>query len=121
MLSCLLFTTVNVRFGSAQTTSDSSTAKIKADVTRRGTGKRIEVKKLDGTKFKGSISQIGEDDFTLTDSKTNNTAVIAYRDVAKIKGSGSKAILGVTIAALAVVGIVVTSLVLKRCSNEGGC
>lgn len=124
MLSCMLLTTVNVQLVSAQTASvkDSSSANVKADIARRGTGKkRVEVKKLDGTKVKGSITQIGDEDFTLTDSKTNNTAVIAYRDVAKVKGSGSNFVLGVTIAAVAAVGIVVAVLVSKRCANEGGC
>src|SRR5436190_6824249 len=100
ILGCLLLTTVNAQLAAAQTNSDdqkSPAAKIKTEIEKRGKGdkKRIEVKKLDGTRLKGSISQIGEDDFTLTDSKTNNTTVIAYRDVARVKGSGSKVILGI--------------------------
>ena len=49
------------------------TVKVKTDVAARGTGKnkRVEVKKKDGTKLKGYVSQAGEDSFTLIDSKTN--------------------------------------------------
>ncbi|MBA3694116.1 MAG: hypothetical protein H0W77_11880 [Acidobacteria bacterium] len=77
----------------AQTKTDnnaSNVEKIKANVLERGTGekKRVRVKMLDGTKMKGYISQAGEDSFTLTDSKTKQTTVIAYRDAARVEDRG---------------------------------
>ncbi len=79
--------------------------KIKADVMKRGTNekKSVRVKMLNGTKLKGYISQIGEDSFTLTDSKTKQPTVIAYRDAAKVEGRGlaGGAKIGIIVAAAA--------------------
>jgi len=77
----------------AQTKTDanvSNVEKVKADVMKRGTGekKRVRVKMLDGTKMKGYISQAGEDSFTLTNSKTQQSTVIAYRDTERVEGRG---------------------------------
>lgn len=64
--------------------------KVKAAVAKRGTGKkaRVTVKLQDGSKVKGYISQAGEDSFTLTDSKTNQTRTLTYREVAEVKKQG---------------------------------
>ena len=126
---CLLLITANSSFVTAQTANDdsvSTAAKIKAAVLKRGTGenKRVEVKKTDGTKLKGYISQSGEDSFTLTDSKTNQTSVITYGDVAKLKNRssrGDKIALGIIVGAIAGVAIVLGSIISIRCKNEGGC
>ncbi|HXH69987.1 MAG TPA: hypothetical protein VNI60_06515 [Pyrinomonadaceae bacterium] len=84
---------------------------------KRGIGekKRVRVKTSDGTKMKGYIRQAGEDSFTLTDSKTKQSMVVAYRDVAQVKGSGlsrgAKIAIGVgaaTAATLTVLYIVFT-------------
>ena len=79
--------------------------KIKADVMKRGTNekKSVRVKMLNGTKLKGYISQIGEDSFTLTDLKTKQPTVIAYRDAAKVEGRGlaGGARIGIIVAAAA--------------------
>lgn len=128
-LICLLLVTANFSLTSAQTKTDktaSSIAKIKTDVLKRGTGenKRVEVRTLDGTKLKGYISQADEDSFTLTDSKTKQTSVIAYRDVAKVNNrlsKGDKIALGIVGGAVAVAAIVLVSFIAIRCKNEGGC
>jgi sRNA-binding regulator protein Hfq len=109
----LLFT--NLQSIKAQTNTGNNTAaveKIKANVTKRGTGEkaRVNVKMLNGTKMKGFISQVGEDSFTLTDSKTKQTSTLAYSDVAQVKKQGlsttSKILIGVG------VGVAVTAVVL---------
>lgn len=66
------------------------TAKVKANVVKRGTGERsrITVKLQNGTKLKGYISQTGEESFVVTDSRTGQASTVAYRDVAQIKGRG---------------------------------
>jgi hypothetical protein len=129
-LCCLLLVAANSTLISAQTNTENNptlVAKIKANVEKRGTSenKRVEVKKVDGTKLKGYISQSDEDSFTLVDSKTNQSTVLAYRDVAQVKGSGlskgTKIGLGVGIAAVAVVAIVLGSFLKRYCDNEGGC
>ena len=68
--------------------TDSQQAdKIKAKVTRLGTGKqaRVEVKLRDTTKLKGYIGQIAEDHFTLIDPKHGTVTTITYGQVEKIK------------------------------------
>ncbi len=109
----LLFT--NLQLINAQTSTGNNAAtveKIKANVTKRGTGEkaRVNVKMLNGTKMKGFISQAGDDSFTLTDSKTKQTSTLAYSDVAQVKGTGlsttSKILIGVG------VGVAVTVVVL---------
>ncbi len=109
----LLFT--NLQSIKAQTNTGNNTAaveKIKANVTKRGTGEkaRVNVKMLNGTKMKGFISQVGEDSFTLTDSKTKQTSTLAYSDVAQVKkqglSTGAKILIGVG------VGVAVTAVVL---------
>ena len=89
----------------AQTNADKNAEKVKAAVLKRGTSekKSVRVKMLNGTKMKGYISQIGDDSFTLTDSKTKQPKVIAYRDTAKVEGRGlaGGAKVGIIVAAAA--------------------
>ncbi len=125
---CSFLVAANSTVISAQTKPDdtaSSISKIKANIQKRGTGekKRVEVKMRDGKKLKGYLSQVGEDSFTLTDRKTNQSSVIAYRDVAKVKGglSGDTIALIIVGSAGAAAAIIIGSLFLKRCRNEGGC
>ncbi len=128
-LCCLLMLNGNSSFISAQTKTDntaSSIAKIKASVAERGTGenKRVEVKMLNGTKLKGYISQADEDLFTLTDSKTRQATLIAYRDVAHVKNrasKGDKIAIGIVAGAAAAAAVVLGAIFLIACKNEGGC
>jgi len=118
-IGLLLFST-NLQSISAQTNTGNNTVttdKIKANVTKRGTGEkaRVNVKMLNGTKMKGFISQAGDDSFTLTDSKTKQTSTLAYSDVAQVKGTGlstgAKILIGVG------VGVVITVAVLAAATN----
>ncbi|MDQ3710597.1 MAG: hypothetical protein M3388_00015 [Acidobacteriota bacterium] len=108
----LLFTNLQSINAQTSTGNNAAVSKIKANVTKRGTGEkaRVNVKMLNGTKMKGFISQIGDDSFTLTDSKTKQTSTLAYSDVAQVKGTGlsttSKILIGVG------VGVAVTVVVL---------
>lgn len=130
ILCCLLLTTANSTLISAQTRADNDAAniaKIKADVAKRGTGenKRVKVVRRDGTKLRGFISQVSEDSFTLTDSKTRQNNSIAYRDVKRLQKSGyskgDKIVLGIIIGAAATVAVVLGTIIGIRCKNEGGC
>ena len=101
----LLIFGANASFIFAQTSSNSNAEKVKAEVAKRGTSekKTVRVKMLNGSKLKGYISQIGEDSFTLTFSKTKQQTVIAYSDVARVEGRG--------LAGGARVGIIVAAAV----------
>lgn len=65
----------------------SSVEKIKRAVTKAGVGEkaRVTVMMRDGTKLFGYISEARENDFILTDKKTNNPVTILYADTAKVK------------------------------------
>jgi hypothetical protein len=90
-----------------------------------GAGSRVEVKLQDGTKLKGSISAAGEDDFTVSDSKTGAARTLAYADVASVKepGKGLSArtwvIIGAAAVAAVVIGVTVVEPVL--CDGGAGC
>jgi hypothetical protein len=111
----LLAFAANLQFINAQTRTGNDAAtinKIKANVSKRGTGEkaRVNVKMLNGTKVKGFINQAGDESFTLTDSKTKQTSTLDYSDVAQVKGTGlskgGKILIGVGVA-VAVTAIVV--------------
>lgn len=109
----LLF--INLQSIKAQTNNGGNAAnveKIKAKITKRGTGEkaRVNVKMLNGTKVKGFISQAGDDSFSLTDSKTKQTSTLAYSDVAQVKGTGLST--GAKIAVGVGVGVGITAVVL---------
>ena len=128
-LISLLSIIANASLVSAQNRTDNDdilAAKIKTTIAKRGTGenKRVSILKKDGTKLKGYVSQADGDSFTLTDSKTKQSVEIAYANVAKVENrssKGDKIAYGIIIGAVAVGGIILGSLVLTRCRNEGGC
>lgn len=103
----LLVFGANTSFIFAQTNTDDKNAsnaeKVKAAVAKRGTSdkKAVRVKMINGSKMKGYISQIGDDSFTLTYSKTKQQTVIPYRDVERVEGRGLSggAKIGIIVAA----------------------
>ena len=78
-------------FARAQSLKGAQPAEqIKAGVLKRGTGEkaRVTVRRRDGTKLKGYISQSGEDSFVVTEPKGGQSTTVAYGDVAEVKGAG---------------------------------
>ena len=76
-----------------QVPSAAEREKVKAAVAKVGSGlkARVKVTLRDGTKLRGFISRIGEDDFELvsTDEGSIGRAhAIKYEDVLKLKGRG---------------------------------
>lgn len=78
--------------------------KVKTGVEKLGSGSetRVEVKLRDKTRLKGYISQIGENEFVVTDVKSGASKSVAYADVKQIKGNnlstGAKIAIGVSVA-----------------------
>lgn len=101
--------------------SDSVEAKARAEISKLGTGKQVEVKLRDNSKFKGHIIETAEDSFTVADSKSATARTLAYADVAQVKkvSSGGSwkpwAILGGVAA-----GAIVTWIVVKPALCDGG-
>ena len=101
-----------VAFGETKEGKEGKFAeKVKANVTKLGTGKdaRVEVKLKDGTKLKGYVSQINENSFVVMDEKTVTPTEVPYPQTKQIKGNnlstGLKIAIGVGIA-LAVILII---------------
>jgi hypothetical protein len=90
---------------------DTLSARIKAEISRRGTGEMVIVKLKTGEKLEGRITQILDESFDVTDTTTNRLTTVLYTEVSEAKGPGrshgSNIALGVGIAVA--VAIVVTS------------
>lgn len=82
-LFCLLYTAAIA----AQTKSRAAGAspeETRAEVRKLGFGKRVKVKLQDGTKVRGRITGLADDQFIVTDSETGSTIRVAYANVASI-------------------------------------
>jgi len=102
MLSVLLmFTQLGIQTLVAQ--SDAKTAKIRAKVYKYGLAKKVVVKLKDKSKFKGYISKIEKDSFTVTD-KANQETKFSYSDVNVIRKSGVPVGVWIAVGAAASVG-----------------
>jgi hypothetical protein len=79
--------------------------KVKTRVTRLGTGKqaRVSIKLKDNTKLKGYIGEIGEERFTLIDSKRGTITPVQYAQVQEIKNTNHSAIYALA-AGAAIIG-----------------
>jgi hypothetical protein len=95
-----------------QTRETLESAKIKAEVQKRGIGEksRVRVELMNGVEEKAYISKIEESSFTVTDNKTGQTTTISYADVQKIRGPGLSK--GAKIAIGVGVGVAVVAAVL---------
>lgn len=62
---------------------------LKVKVARLGVGERarVTVKFKDGTKLKGYISQVKDDEFIVRDRQTDAPSVVLYRDVARVESN----------------------------------
>ena len=106
--------------------TDVVVVKVKAEVAKRAEKKgRVTVELRDGSKLKGNLGQVGEDGFTVTDSKSGQARTLTYTEVASVKGAGglsrlAKIGIGLGIAGAVAVAVVAYVAIQIRC-NEGGC
>ena len=118
LAAILVFANTHVLLG--QTDGVAGDRRIKTQVNKLGTGAKVTVTLRDGTKVRGSISQIQEDSFDVTLAKQTQSSVISYRDVENVKRRGwsttEKMGLGVGIG----VGAVVVVIVLALAALKGG-
>ena len=94
--------------------------KVKSGIEKVGSGRdtRVEVKLRDKTRLKGYVSEIGENEFVVTDAKTGASNRVAYANVAQVKGNnlstGAKIAIGIGIG----VGLTVLVVLLIIASND---
>jgi hypothetical protein len=111
----------------AQTDNDlQAIEKVKAKVREIGVNdkKRVEVKLRNNTKFKGTISAIERDSFTVSDAKSGSTQTFAYADVKEVKKTGGISPLTWGIIAGAAAAAVIVSVVVLYpvlCDGGAGC
>jgi hypothetical protein len=116
MLAGLLIQGLNAApVRAAQETDDDAKAveKVRLKVAKIGTGDkaRVTVKKKDGTRIKGTISQASTDDFTVRDKKSGDAATILYSDVARLDDNrGDSALRTVLIAVGISAGIFIVGI-----------
>ena len=113
----LIFNTLGIQEVIAQ--SDAKTSKIREKVYKYGIAKKVLVKMKDKSKFKGSISKIEKDTFTVKD-KAGKDTTFSYSEVIQVKKSGVHYGVWIAVGAAAVVGAIVLIGLSKRCRNEGG-
>jgi hypothetical protein len=124
MLSGLiLFTAFGFQNVSAQGGTDQAVERIRNKVQKIGTGgnARVEVKLRDNSQFKGYVSSIEQDSFTVVEKGTGSSKSVSYTDTAAVKKAGS----GVStktwiIIGAATVGAAVTWVLVKPVLCDGG-
>jgi hypothetical protein len=107
MIACLLVGTVMcVQPASASSKNEKQARfaeKVKAGLFKLGSGKDalVEVKLRDKTKLTGYVEQVSEDHFVITNAKTGESSMVAYGNVAQVKGhnlsTGAKVAIGIGI------------------------
>jgi hypothetical protein len=92
--------------------------KVKAKITRVGTGKqaRVEIKLKDNSKLKGYVGEIAQDHFTLIDPKQGTVTTITYDQVEKIKKTDQSWVTPLLLGAGTIGGV----LILVVLSGRGG-
>ena len=109
-LPCLLTTMITSVPVSAQLQAarePQQTEKVKATVTKLGTGKqaRVEVKLKDNTKLKGYIGEIAQEHFTLIDPKHGTITPVPYDQVQQIKNTNHSGLFALGLAAATIGGV----------------
>jgi hypothetical protein len=111
----LLVTTVFAQTVSAATKEEKEAKqaeKIKQKVAKIGTGEdaRITVGLKNQKSLKGYVTEVGGDNFVVTNLKTKETTTVTYRDVAYVHGKGLSK--GAKIAMYSLIGVGVFFVVL---------
>lgn len=98
-----------VAYAQQQSTDAQHTARVKADIVRRATGRRglVTIKLLNGQEMKGRIDQANDRIFTLKDERTGKSSNFDYGEVKSVRGRGLSKSKKIGIIASLAVGVVV--------------
>lgn len=119
-----VITSLNLSFPTttfAQTDIDAAKTRSKVQTLSANRDKKVEVKLRDNTKYKGHISEVESDSFTLTESKTGTSQKFAYSEVDDVKkvGGGISTKTWLIIGGVAA-GSITTWLIVKPAVCDGG-
>jgi hypothetical protein len=93
---------------SAQSETDArQIEKVKAQVTRMGTGTRarVKIKLKDGQTLKGYIGEIGEDGLTLVDARHGTITPVPYNKIEQVKSNNPSPFLPLALGVAAIGGV----------------
>ena len=90
--------------------------KVKTEITKLGVGTeaKVEVKLKDGTKLKGYVSNIGDENFSVTNDKTGAVTEIPYPKAKQVKGNNLSTGATILIAAGLVVALIIIGGLLTK-------
>ncbi len=77
--------------------------RMRTEISKLGVGQdaKVKLKLKSGAKIKGYISEIGENQFAITDAKTGQITQVSYSNVKQVKGNnlstGVKIAIGVAV------------------------
>ena len=108
----------------AQVGRSDSAEKTRAKVEELGTRSKVELKLVDGTKYKGRINSFDRTSVTIEDDKKPGTHTFTYAEITSIKKSASVSpltwgLIGGAAAAAIIVGVTVIKPVV--CDGGAGC
>jgi hypothetical protein len=106
---------------SAQSIADADQTRSKVQALSVNRDKKVEVKLRDKTNYKGYITAVEPDSFTLKDAKTSNSQKFSYAEVEDVKkvGGGISTKTWIIIGGVAA-GTVTTWLIVKPAFCDGG-
>ncbi len=118
-LTSLFVSMITAVPASAQSQAGTETQqadKMKAKVTRLGTGKqaRVEVKLKDNTKLKGYIGEIAEEHFTVIDPRHGTVTPVPYAQVQKIKNTNHSDLFALGLGAAVIGGVLIVVMASLR-------
>lgn len=111
----LFLCSASVTAGSNEGKAARHAEKVKAAITKLGTGPaaRVEIKLRDKTKLNGYVTEISDEYFVVANDKTGTPTVVAYPQVKQVKGNnlstGAKIAIGIGVIALAVLFAIAVS------------
>lgn len=124
LLQRFIALTLTIVFASvtfAQSSAELNKVRAKVQELSLNRDQKVEVKLKDSTKFKGNITNVTPDSFTVSEPKTGSDQIFTYAEVAQVKKSGgglstrSWLIIGGVAA-----GVVTTWLIVKPAVCDGG-
>jgi hypothetical protein len=116
-LAGFLITVVTSVPASAQSESDArQVEKVKAQITKMGTGKqaRVKIKLKDNQTLKGYIGEIAEDHLTLVDARHGTITPIPYSKIEQVKANNPSPFFPLALGAATVGGVMIVVALLLR-------
>ena len=123
ILLSVMITALSLTFpitASAQSSVDVEKTRAKVQTLSVERDKKIEVKLRDNTKYKGYITAVDPDSFTIADSKTSTSQKFSYSEVVDIKKAGGGISKTWLILGGVAAGGIVAALIVKPAICDGG-